>query len=58
MKKKWWKSKSIWAASLAFIAAIAQFVAGEDILDPKAQVMILAIVAAVLRVVTKEEISW
>jgi hypothetical protein len=55
--KSFLKSKSLWAATLGFLAFIVQGFTG-FIISPELQGMGLMIVLAVLRLVTKENIVW
>jgi len=56
--KKIWLSKTAWIAAIAFAAAIAQVVTDRDVIDPEIQLSILAAVAFVLRLITKEPVGW
>ncbi len=55
--KRWYESKTLWVNAIAGIAAVAQAFMGEAIIDPEAQVGILALINLVLRVVTKTELA-
>lgn len=50
--KKWWKSKVIWTNVLAIIIAL-----GVDLREQEV-VAILAVINLVLRIITKEELTW
>jgi len=52
--KKWYLSKVIWVNALALIGGFF----AQDILSPERQVQILGVINLVLRLVTKEEVSW
>ena len=56
--KKVWLSKTVWIAALAFAAAIAQVIADREVIDANAQVAGLAAIAFVLRLLTKDAVSW
>jgi len=55
MNKAWYKSKTIWI-SLASVVGVVFF--GAETLDPEVQSVVLVVVAFVLRLITKEPISW
>ena len=56
--KKWYCSRTIWANALMLAGALIANISGQDILTPEVQASILAVVNVILRVVTKEEITW
>ncbi|MCO1599804.1 hypothetical protein [Desulfosporosinus nitroreducens] len=58
MQKKWYASKTLWSNALMLAGVIVLNATGEDILTPEVQGAILVVVNVVLRVVTKEEITW
>jgi len=55
--KKWYMSRTMWANTLAVIAAIVQGATGTAWFDPGAQVGVLALVNMVLRIVTKQSLA-
>jgi len=57
MGKKFWLSKTFWVNVLAILALVAQSQFGFEI-SAETQVSILAAVNVVLRLVTKEPITW
>jgi hypothetical protein len=52
--KKWYLSKTLWVNIIAVVAIIV----GEHNLTPDTQVAILGVVNLLLRLVTKEKITW
>ena len=56
--KKVWLSKTVWIAAIALAAAIAQIIADREVIDANAQVAGLAFIAFVLRLLTKDAVSW
>lgn len=56
--KKWYESKMVWVNAIALIAAIAQVIAGKEVISAEMQVIILSAVNALLRLITKHEINW
>ena len=57
--KKVWESKTVWVNLIAFVYAIYQGVSGHSApLDPQVQLAILSAVNWVLRLITKESVSW
>ena len=52
MKKKWYLSKTLWANLLALAAVFGLQVTTEE------TTAILAVVNIILRIITKEEITW
>ena len=58
MKKHFWKSKTFWVNLLGIGAIVSQWATGTEVIDAEAQVAILAVVNLVLRLVTKEAITW
>ena len=51
--KKWYMSKTLWVNTIAGIAGLVQAITGTAIMNPEAQVGILALVNMVLRLITK-----
>ena len=58
MNKKWYESKTIWVNVVATIAIVIQTVSGKDIIPAETQVGIIAVVNLLLRMITKENITW
>jgi hypothetical protein len=56
--KKWYYSKTIWANMLVVVAMIIQVYTGKDWINADIQVAILALINLILRIVTKENLSW
>jgi hypothetical protein len=56
--KKWYASKTLWSNTLMLAGVIALNATGKDLLTPEVQAAILVVVNVILRVVTKEEITW
>ncbi|MBT9158510.1 MAG: hypothetical protein DDT36_01522 [Firmicutes bacterium] len=50
--KKWYLSKTLWANLLAIVAVFGLELTGEEV------TAVLAVINLVLRVVTKEELTW
>lgn len=55
--KKFWLSKTFWVNLLALVAIVVQSLTG-FVMSIEAQASILAVVNVVLRLVTKEAITW
>lgn len=58
MSKKWYASKTLWINVIGGIAMIAQGIAGKEIISYELQGSILAGINMVLRIITKEQITW
>lgn len=58
MQKKWYTSKTLWSNGLMLGGIIVLNATGQDIFTPEVQGAILVVVNMILRVVTKEEITW
>lgn len=56
--KKWYASKTLWSNLLMLGGVVALNATGKDILTPEVQAAILVVVNVILRIVTKEEITW
>jgi hypothetical protein len=56
--KKWYASKTLWSNAVMLAGVIVLNTTGKDLLTPEVQAAIITIVNVVLRVVTKEEITW
>ena len=56
--KKWYNSKTLWSNLIMLIGVVALNTTGKEILTPEIQGSILVVVNVILRIVTKEEISW
>ncbi len=54
----WYASKTLWVNAIAIIAIILQGVTGKVLINLELQATILGIVNMVLRIVTKQPISW
>ena len=57
MEKKPWASKTLWVNILGVVGILAQTYTG-FVIGPELQVMILGVINVILRLITKEEISW
>jgi hypothetical protein len=55
--KKWWKSKTLWLNALAMIIGIVQLASQNAWLNPELQVLILAILNAILRFITNTGVT-
>lgn len=58
MQKKWYTSKTLWSNGLMLGGVIVLNATGQDILTPEVQGAILIVVNMILRVLTKEQITW
>lgn len=58
MAKKWYNSKTLWTNAIMLAGVIILNATGKDILTPEVQSAIVIVINVVLRVVTKEEITW
>lgn len=56
--KKWYNSKTLWTNVVMLAGAVVLNTTGKDILTPEVQVAIITVINVILRVVTKEEITW
>ena len=56
--KKWYASKTLWTNALMLVGVVLLNSTGKDLLTPEVQAAIMVVVNAILRVVTKEEITW
>jgi hypothetical protein len=56
-KKNFIKSKTLWVATLGFVAFLIQGFTG-FVIEPELQGVILMLVLAGLRFITKESIEW
>jgi len=54
--KDWWKSKMLWTSLIAVANVIIRAELGLT-LTPEAEVLILGVIVALLRLITKEEIQ-
>jgi len=54
--KDWWKSKMLWTSLIA-VANVIIRAELELTLTPEAEVIILGVIVAILRLITKEEIK-
>lgn len=57
MSKKPYLSKTLWVNLIALVALLAQSLWG-FVVDAETQVALLALVNVVLRIVTKEPLTW
>lgn len=55
--KKWYLSKTLRLSFLAFVGALISGITGENWLDGEMQIMISAVIAAILRKFTDESIG-
>lgn len=55
--KDWWKSKTLWTSLIAVANVIIRAELGLT-LTPEAEVIILGVIVALLRLITKEEIKF
>ncbi len=58
MIKKWYTSKTIWVNAIATIIAIYEAKTGQSIADPSIQLAILGTINFILRILTKDQITW
>jgi len=58
MAKKWYASKTLWSNAVMLGGSIALNVTGVDLITPEVQASIIVVINLILRVVTKEEITW
>ena len=58
VSKKWYLSKTIYVNAIMLVGALAQQIAGKDIITPELQVVILSVVNLILRSITNENITW
>ena len=56
--KKWYASKTIWTNAVMLVGVIILNTTGKNLLTPEVQAAIISVVNLILRVVTKEEITW
>ncbi len=56
--KKWYESKTVWVNGLILIAAVAQFIAGKEVIPAGDQAAIITLLNLILRVITKGKITW
>jgi len=57
MGKRYWESKTLWVNVIAFVAMLVQSQTGYAV-SPEVEVGILGVVNIILRIVTKEPVSW
>lgn len=58
MAKKWYASKTLWSNVVMLGGSITLNVTGVDLITPEVQASIIVVINLILRVVTKEEITW
>ena len=56
--KKWYESKTLWVNAIALIGIAIQTATGKVIISEELQVLILAGVNFILRIITKDAIDW
>ena len=56
--KKWYASKTLWVNGLLFVGAFVYNTSGVDYISSEVQTAVLVVINVILRVVTKEEITW
>ena len=57
MNKKWYLSKTLWLNTLAALIAIVQAFQGQAWISPEIQVLILAVLNALVRLITNTSIK-
>lgn len=57
VSKKWYLSKTIYVNAIMLVGAMAQQIAGKDIITPELQVVILSVINLILRSITNENIT-
>ena len=55
--KNWWMSKTVWLNVLAGLVAIVQALQGQPWINPEIQVFILAVLNALVRLLTNTAIT-
>lgn len=55
--KKIWLSKTFWINILALVGMVAQS-QSSFVINPEMQIAILGVINIILRVVTKQEVTW
>ena len=55
--KKWIKSKTLWVNIISIISIIIRAEYGY-VLTPEAEIALLGAINLILRIITKEEITW
>ena len=58
MGKKFWLSKTFYVNLLAIGAIIYQYVTETELLNPEAQVLVLAVLNLILRKLTNQPLDW
>lgn len=56
--KKWYTSKTVWSNFIMLIGVIVLNTTVKNILTPEVQAAIITVVNLLLRIITKEEITW
>jgi hypothetical protein len=56
--KKWYTSKTLWVNFISLLAMVIHGITGVEWLSIEVQATLLSVINILLRVVTKEEISW
>ncbi|MHB1652510.1 MAG: N-acetylmuramoyl-L-alanine amidase [Desulfitobacteriaceae bacterium] len=57
-EKTWYDSKTLWVNTVLFASVMAQQISGHAILTPEIQASIITVINVVLRLVTKDKITW
>jgi N-acetylmuramoyl-L-alanine amidase len=57
-EKVWYNSKTLWANAVMLAAMFAQQATGKDILTPEVQTSVIAVINVVLRLLTKDRVTW
>ena len=55
--KRWFESRTLWLNAIAVALIVAQALQGQAWLDPEYQVLIVAILNAILRLITNKPLS-
>jgi len=55
--KKWYTSKTLWVNGVALVAIVVQGVTG-FVVKPELQIAALGGINFLLRIITKEEVTW
>ena len=56
--KKWYASKTVWSNFIMLIGVVVLNTTGKNLLTPEVQAAIITVVNLLLRIITKEEITW
>lgn len=55
--KRWFESRTLWLNAVAVALIVAQALQGQTWLDPEYQVLIVAILNAILRLITNKPLA-